>query len=549
MSERPHVVRLLVVGLDGATFDLLHPMVRLGWLPNIGRMLDQGAHGLLRSTVPPLTAPAWASFQTGLSPGEHGVFSFQRRLEGKLEREFVNSTAIRGPRLWHWLAQYGLSTGVINLPMTWPPQAMPAGGYLVSGMETPSTDNPFTDPPELADELRAMSYVCDLRVKLNERDFRSTAGVTAIARDLLEVLKRREDALSKLITERPTDALVAVFETPDRLQHWAWRAISELVANDGSLARTPLHEAVEACYQELDRAVGRLLALAAGPDTTVVFVSDHGFGPLRRRFHVDQWLADQGLLAYESGKAAARQRLRGPLQRVKRFVPRSLLRSGRRMLAVNRIIRWEHTQAYSGRTMEHAIYINLSGREPHGTVAPENFDDLRRSIAEALLALRDPQDGLKVVEAATLREDLYHGPYVDEAPDLVFSLAPGYEPTSELAGHGVFSNAIEEGAGIHQPEGIFIVAGPGVRPGVTLPEQAIVDVLPTILYALGLPVPTSLSGRIAKTAYSAEYLAQHPPLYSDQPKPDTAADLARESFSVEDARRVEERLAALGYLS
>ncbi len=513
------------------------------------RVLEQSAHGVLRSTVPPLTAPAWTSFQTGLTPGQHGVFSFQRRLDSSLEREFVNSTAIHGARLWHWLAQYGLSTGVVNLPMTWPPQPMPAGGYLVSGMETPSIDSPFTDPPELAGELRAMHYVCDLRVKLLERDFHSAAGVTSIARDLLDVLKRREAAIFKLLAERPTDALVVVFETPDRLQHWAWRAISELIANDGSLARTPLHEAVEACYRDLDRIVGRLLDEAAGPETHVFFVSDHGFGPMRKRFHVDQWLAEQGWLTYESGKATVRQRLRGPLQRVKRFLPRSLVRTGRRAFAVSRIIQWEHTLAYSGRTMEHAIYINLKGRDPQGIVSPEEFDTLRRRIAEALLALRDPDDGQQVIEAATLREDLYHGPYVGEAPDLLFSLAPGYEPTSELSGRGVFSNALDEGAGIHQPEGIFIVSGIGVRPGVSMPELHIEDVLPTILYALGLPVSTTLSGRIAKAAFDPTYLAQHPPIYSTDPGPDATTGRSLESFSSEDALRVEERLAALGYLS
>lgn len=549
MTEPQQKPRLLVVGLDGATFDLLIPMVQQGWLPNLQSVLDRGAHGVLRSTVPPLTAPAWTSFQTGLSPGRHGVFSFQRRLDSSLEREFVNSTAIHGARLWHWLAQHGLTTGVVNLPMTWPPQPMPAGGYLVSGMETPSTDSPFADPPELADELRAMQYVCDLRVKLNERDFHSAAGITSIARDLLEVLRRREAAIFKLLAEHPTDALVVVFETPDRLQHWAWRAISELIDNDGGLARTPLHEVVEACYRELDRVVGRLLDEAATPETHVFFVSDHGFGPLRRRLHVDQWLAEQGWLAYESGKATVRQRLRAPLRRIKRFLPRAVVRSGRRAFAVSRIIHWERTMAYSGRTMEHAVYVNLKGRDPHGIVPAEDFDALRRQIAEALLALRDPDADQPVVEAATLREDLYHGPYVDEAPDVLFSLAPGYEPTSELSGHGVFSDALQEGAGIHQPAGIFMALGPGVRPGAQLQEHSIEDVLPTLLYALGLPVPTALDGRIARTAFDPTYLAHHPPLHSTDPEPGNASTRSIESFSAEDAQRVEERLAALGYLS
>ena len=147
MTEPTPKVRAMIIGLDGATFDLLVPMVEQGWLPNLGHAMEQGTAGVLRSTVPPLTAPAWSSFQTGLAPGRHGVFSFQRRLDHSLEREFVNSTAVHGARLWHWLERHGLTTGVVNLPMTWPPHPMPLGGYLVSGMETPSIDSPFTYPP------------------------------------------------------------------------------------------------------------------------------------------------------------------------------------------------------------------------------------------------------------------------------------------------------------------------------------------------------------------------------------------------------------------
>ncbi|MCB0242120.1 MAG: alkaline phosphatase family protein [Anaerolineae bacterium] len=548
MSQSIKPPRLLVIGLDGATFDLLEPMAAQGWLPNLSHVLADSARGVLRSTVPPLTAPAWTSFQTGLRPGSHGVFSFQRRLDATLEREFVNSTAIHGPRLWHWLARHGLTTGVVNLPMTWPPLPMPAGSYVVTGMETPDTSVPFTDPPELADELRAMNYVCDLRVKLHERDFRSAAGVTSIARDLLEVLRLREQAVFKLLAERPTDALVVVFETPDRLQHWAWRAVEQLLHNNGGLERTPLHESVRACYEELDRIVGRLLDEAAGAETHVFFVSDHGFGPMRTRFHVDQWLATQGWLTYAGGKATVRQRLREPLRKLRRFLPRSLLRRGRRAFAVSRIIDWQQTQAYSGRTMEHAIYVNQQGREPEGVVPADEVDALRRAIVEALLQVRDPATGNAVVPQAWLREDLYQGAYVADAPDLLFSLAPGYEPTSELSSQGIFSDALAEGAGIHQPAGIFMAMGPSIVRGETLPDASIEDVLPTMLYALGLPVSTSLEGQIIVDAFDPAVLAARSVIHDAEPLTlDSTAGAP--NYSADEAGQIAERLAALGYLS
>jgi predicted AlkP superfamily phosphohydrolase/phosphomutase len=551
MNNAKHTPRLLIIGWDGATYDLLQPMVQAGWLPNVQRVLAQGAHGVLRSTVPPLTAPAWTSFQTGLNPGRHGVFSFQRGLDAAFEREFVNSTTIDGPRLWHWLAQHGLTSGVINLPMTWPPQPMPSGSYLVTGMETPSTDHPFTDPPELADELRAIGYVCDLRILLHERDLRTVAGVTAVAQDLLEVLQHREAAILKLLVERPTDALVVVFETPDRLQHWAWQAIEEALAKRDTAERTALHAVVEACYRELDRITGRLLDEAASPDTHVFLVSDHGFGPMRSRFHVDQWLAQQGWLTYAGGKATVRQRLRAPLQRVKRLVPRAWLLKGRRAFAVSRIIDWPRTRAYSGTTMEHAVYINLQGREPEGAVSPVDFDRLRQQIGQALLRVRDSRSGRDqpVVQAVYLREQLFHGPHVDEAPDLLFTLAPGYEPTSELSSGGVWSDASQEGAGIHQPAGVLMMMGPGIVPGSRLPDRDMVDVLPTIHYALGLPVPATLDGQVVAPAFDPAHLAANPPVFSNAPEPDTKGLGASASYTPEDAAQMEEHLTALGYLS
>lgn len=582
MTGNQHHLRALVIGLDGATFELLQPVVpeparevvEQTWLPNLRRALSASAHGLLRSTIPPLTAPAWSSFLTGLSPARHGVFSFQKRAANKgAERVFVNSTALKAPRLWHWLASHGLTTGAINVPMTWPPQPMPEGSYLVTGMLTPNMDSPFTEPPQLASQLRLLGYVCDLRIKLNERDVTSSSGMTAVAQDLRQVLLRREQAIFQLLEQWPTDVLVAVFETPDRLQHWAWRAIEDLLTNDGSLVRTALHEAVEACYFELDRVIGRLLEEAAGPDTYVFFLSDHGFGPLRTRFHVNQWLAQQGWLCYEGHKATLRQYLRRPLRRIKRLLPRSLLLRGRQTLAVSRIIDWSRTLAYSGRAMEHAIYINLRGREPQGIVEPEQFDALRQQIAKALRVIRDPRTGTPVVRDVYLREELYDGPYVDEAPDLIFTLMPGYEPTAELpprffrldkvprlmeddsprarepsvSGQGVLSDALDEGAGIHQPEGVFMALGPGVRAGATLPEQRIEDVLPTLMYALGLPVPAWLDGQVITAAFEPAYLAAHPVSHSDQPPPTVPASEA--DFSAQEADQVRERLEALGYLS
>jgi hypothetical protein len=250
MNQQRRTPRILVIGLDGATYDLLQPMIQAGWLPNVQRALNEGAHGVLRSTVPPLTAPAWTSFQTGLNPGRHGVFSFQRRSRRHaLEREFVNSTSHRwATRLWHWLAQHGLTSGVINLPMTWPPQPMPTGSYLVSGMETPSTDHPFTDPPELADELRARGYICDsagqaARARFSQRQPASPPSPWTC----WKCCSRREAAILQATwLERPTDALGGGLRDARSFAALglAGHRRGAGQARGRPIARTPLHEAV-----------------------------------------------------------------------------------------------------------------------------------------------------------------------------------------------------------------------------------------------------------------------------------------------------------------
>ena len=132
--------KLLVIGIDGGTFDIILPMIHAGRLPNLGRLLSNGAYGTLLSTIPPVTAPAWSSFVMGSNPGQHGVFYFFRK-EGKSdgaksERVLMNLRNIEGIPFWRVLNRYGNKAGLINIPLTYPPDNV--DGFMISGMLVPT---------------------------------------------------------------------------------------------------------------------------------------------------------------------------------------------------------------------------------------------------------------------------------------------------------------------------------------------------------------------------------------------------------------------------
>src|SRR4029077_14033209 len=126
---------LVVVGLDGATLDLIRPWVADGTLPHLSRLCDRGAGGRLRSTIPPATFPAWTSLVTGVNPGRHGILDFTERIPGTYRLRFVNGSYRRAPALWTRLTHAGRRVAVMTVPATYPPERV--AGIMVSGFESP----------------------------------------------------------------------------------------------------------------------------------------------------------------------------------------------------------------------------------------------------------------------------------------------------------------------------------------------------------------------------------------------------------------------------
>lgn len=546
--------RVLVIGLDGATFDLLDGWMERGLMPNLRRLATEGSRAVLRSVIPPVTAPAWTSFATGVRPGKHGIFDFRRRQPGQLARRFISSRDVRAPTIWDMLTDAGMQTGIINVPVTYPLSNRTSFG--ISDMLTPSTDVQFTNPPGLYEELRPKlgEYIID-------GPHAHLSGRKAIV-PFLEALefctRQRAKYTVHLLRTREWDFATVVFVGTDRLQHALWDMLS------GAFALYPAtpelqgyKERAESFMTVLDEVMGEILA-ACPEETDVLIVSDHGFGPLLRKFRVNKWLAQQGLLTPSRRRGRlGRLVASADVLRLRHRVARMLSR-GKESGAIPfwRWINWSKTRAYAASITEMGIYVNLAGREPNGIVAPgDEYEEVRDSILEGLQELRHPENGQPLLTWAGRREELFEGPHLDDAPDIIYMLEE-CACTADLRLEGpLFEGAgWRSWTGSHRFGGVLIGCGPDIQKGKQLPDVEIVDVAPTILSLFGLPVPEHMDGRpvqplLTEASRRAAAEAQEAGKQPTSGKARSSSEPPEDSpYSEEEARQVEERLKRLGYL-
>jgi predicted AlkP superfamily phosphohydrolase/phosphomutase len=546
--------KVMVISLDGATWDILQPWMDEGVLPHLAELVAGGAAGQLDSTIPPVTAPAWTTFQTGVQPGKHGLFHFTRYQRGSYETALVDATSI-GPRtLWRILSDAGRRLAIVNVPVTYPPQ--PVNGVVVAGLLSPSPRQAFW-PPDLYDEVIAATGEYEVFTPVRTFDY---LGVQGFVEQVTALARGRARAARYIYSREDWDFFMVHFQSTDILQHalWAW-----VDPRHPAFADKPVEERAQArgFYQALDGLVGDLRAMA-GADRTVIVMSDHGFGPVLRRLYLNQWLQNEGLLS-APGQSSLRGKLVGWAEEAVRRA--DVLKLRRRLIKprsrgeglVERVkrdalIQWPQTKAFAlsgpffGR-----IYINTEGREPQGTVAfGPSWDALRERIAEGLLALRDPVDGQPVVAEVWRREEVYHGSQADELPDLVVKPADGYQIVTEFR-RGLLTEPMPNFlSGTHRTEGILALSGQGIRQGVSLQGASIADVAPTILHLMGLPVPRSMDGQVLQAAIEDPVLAARPVRFEEDGEVTSAGATATgEVYSEEDSAEVEARLAGLGYLS
>ena len=553
-------MRVLVVGLDGATFDLIRPWAAAGHLPALARLMQEGIHGELRSTMPPVTSPAWPSFMTGMNPGKHGVFDFIRSRRGDSPGGFdmVNASHIAARPLWQLLSEAGRRVGVVAVPVTYPPR--PVNGFMISGILSPRHAE-IAYPPGLLrryeDELGP--YRISPAVQYADGD------EEAFVADLLALMEQRARYALRLMQDYEWDFFMVHFVALDAAQHALWKFDDPTHPRYNPQAAQRYGGSLLTLYQKADVILARLWE-QTGPDDVLLVMSDHGFGPLHGTVNLNNFLLQRGFLHLKRDVAT---RLRYALFRhgitpsaayallVKLGLQDVVVKVSKRArnAIVGRFLSfpavdWSRTQAYA---MGHVgqVFINLRGREPHGCVPPEEYEAVRQRVADALRELEHPQFSRPLVDEIIFKEQVYQGPYAERGPDLLpimdgfrYIAFPLFASNAQLV-----TEQVRGDSGCHRLHGILLAHGPAVQQGIELDGARIIDLAPTILYRMGLPVPGDMDGRVLTEMFEPAFVRATPLQQAEAEAGEPTAHRRPEhELLPEERAEIEARLRSLGYL-
>ena len=562
--------RVWVLGLDGATLDLIKPWVSEGHLPVLGQLMAEGLAGDLTSTYPPLTGPAWSSFMTGKSPGRHGVLEFFRREPGTYRQLLNSHLSLDGKSLWRLLSDAGVRVGVMGVPLTYPPEDV--NGFLITGLLTPAGRRDFTHPPALLEELE--SRLGEYRLRHDEKYRRSNPE--PFIWEQYEILENNTQAALYLMDNKPWDFFMVHILGTDRVQHEFWHLLDPSHPQHDPAERARYGNVILDFFKAVDASVGRMLD-ALDDDVLVLVMSDHGFGPVRTFVNFNTWLMKEGLLRLKSNPktwfrrmlfrlginyaTAAHWVLRLGLGRQAKEMGRARREDLQRRLFLSLDdVDWARTKVFSMGNFGQ-LYVNLQGREPQGCVAPgAEYEELLDELTRQLEAMVDPETGERVIGQIYRREDVYEGPHAAQAPDLMF-LTRNMEykamGLSDFSSNRVF-DPVYGTTGHHRMNGILICRGPGLVEGGQRIEDvledgaAIQDLAPTILYALGQPIPWEMDGQVLLDLFVPEVRAQRPVVYTEHIAADANGATGHEgasAYSEQEEAEMREMLEGLGYVT
>jgi len=484
-------MRTVIFGVDGLTFRILRPLIERGDLPNFARLQREGVSAECLSTIPPLTPAAWMSIATGLKPAKHGVFDFWEFDTGSPKARSITHRK-GGKAIWNILSEYGKRVIVMNVPLTYPAEAV--NGIMVSGLMTPGASSPFTFPAAFRDELfqAVPNYCIDLSFQ--------NIPLKQWYDEVMKMTEQRMRLQEYLLSGHEWDFAFLCYVGPDRLQHRLW---GELM--------TFSHEATR-YFRLLDDALGRVLNRLTAEDMLFV-VSDHGFVGAKQWFYINEYLRRRQLLDAGSSPDQSQRLVIGPVREVARKL---------RLLGLARRTRKKYQERFDRRTADerreefHQPFFNevdwsavracvLSSSAFNGgsadivfssDITPADVEELKQAIE----AERHPRTGAPLARAVYATKDLGDGPFLPPVEHLI--VIPCAGTTFHLGtGRRNLWEMLDETKGIHEAEGVFFAWGAGIRQGVRVEPLQIYDLVPTLLHSLDIHAGEPFDGRVAREIF------------------------------------------------
>ncbi len=547
--------KVAVIGLDGATFDLIIPWIKMGKLPTFKRLMETGSYGSLESTIPPITAPAWSSFKTGVNPGKHGIYEFWKRKHDSYKLTVDTSLKVKYPAVWDILSMYDKKNVIINLPTSYP--AREINGVMITGALTPDLSSKgFVFPEKLKKELfkEIPDYKIDPQNTFkNEKD-------TGFLYSLYHEIDMRKRTILTFMKKYSWDLFVGVFRASDSVQHNLWKYYDS--KHPKYKINKNFRDGIFSVYKKIDQALDEITRQLPD-DTDLIIVSDHGAGPLTKVLNINYWL-------YKNGYLKIKKTI---LSYVKLFLFKigftpvnvynilslfklSNIKKAVRYNVVGRLllktlflsfddVDWSKTRAYAyGFVGE--IYINLKGREPQGIVDRKDYKKTRKEISDKLQKITYVNEE-KIINKIFYKEQIYKGDFIEDAPDIIFFpkdlewLCSGdFEFTSNCL---VYDPPVTS-SGHHRMNGIFIANGEIFKKNFNFDKANIIDIAPTLLHILGLPVASHMDGRVIKEIFTGNFNKEYKIRYEDI---DITGKRGKK-LSEEEERSILGRLEDLGYM-
>ncbi|MBS3791173.1 MAG: alkaline phosphatase family protein [Candidatus Bipolaricaulota bacterium] len=545
---------LLIFGLDGATFDLLDPWFDRDELPFLEKLINEGVRGEMTSTIPPLTGPAWSTFQTGVNPGKHGVFDWGSSGNDTYGEGMVDSTSIEAKTLWELASEAGKKVGVIGVPVTYPPRKV--NGFMTSGVLTPKEAEDYVYPPSLKEEIEKVVETYRFAPTHAEMALNNEQWIE----DLKGSITNREEVARHLLSTREWDVSMVYFMETDTVKHHLFHQNSPLGKDGNAVDEDPVLEV----YKRVEKAVKNIYDSSAGKDTHVMIVSDHGFGPLKWIFNVNSWLIQKGYMKLKDSAGVRIKRsasklglnqknlykigdLLGPLAKGNEWEMEGFNDIlGKMFLSLNDVD-WENTKAYSRGGVTGAIRLNIKGREKHGCITPEDAPGVQKDLMRDLKELRNPHTGENVIAEVMRNEEVYEGPRSLRGPDILFLTKDLETDTGGLTVFKTMDRIIPSFAitGTHRMNGVFAGYGPKYLRKSEVEGLNISDPAPISLHTLGLKIPSYMDGSPRREVFSEEFWSEHQPELSELNLPGTGEGKTNNEHDEE----IKERLEGLGYLA
>lgn len=554
MTDQGNAPAVVLVGIDGISFDLLERYITEGELPALKSLANRGSFVPVASTQPPISPAAWTTITTGVNPGQHGVFDFVQHDLCTLRGKLVSSETVRVRRFYDYAGTHGLTACVANVPVTYPPE--PLNGCLVTGILTPADAAAFTHPADLGAKILEAVGALDFGGEHAFRPERRSDYLDA----LLSNVNQRGQLAMYLLRQCKTDLFFYVFMESDHAVHKLWGPFGGEDPPEG-LPDGPYTGGILKVLQAIDHWVGRIRE-EVGQSATIFVLSDHGCGPLKGVLNVNRWLLEQGYLVPK------RQLARSPLRALARL---DLVTKGYKVLSalgLGRLaycfplafrkkalasfqslatdIAWSRTKAYAAGYYGE-IYINLEGRERFGSVRPDQYEGLRQEIATKLRGLADAS-GQPLISRIASGRSVYSGPLACELPDIVFSIQDNAMIMSQkldLQNVSLVGQSPGGTTGTHRSTGFLLANGPHIALNHDpVCEATVLDVAPTVLYSLGCPIPRYMEGRPLVELFGQDHVAHSPPVFDLEASAGKGAGAGGES----ERQGLIGRLKELGYM-